>query len=157
LQQGSRTVTAAPVRRLLGRIVAVAQIALSLVLVAGACLFAYSLSKLRQFDAGVNRNRLLVLDVNPADAGYKGAQLISLNARLRERLAGVPGVEAVTFSQNGIYSGRNYSTHFGADGFSNADPRNHYSIYDRVGPNFFTTVGAYLIEGRDFVSDRLKT
>jgi len=154
LQQGSRAVTAAPVRRLLGRTVAVAQMALSLVLVAGACLFAYSLRQLRQFDAGVNRNRLLVLDVNPADAGYQGgnegAQLISLNARLQERLAGVPGVEAVSFSQNGIYSGRNYSTHFDADGLSNSDPRNHYSIYDHVGPHFFTTVGAHLIAGRDF-------
>jgi predicted permease len=150
LQQGSRAVTAAPVRRLLGRTVAVAQMALSLVLVAGACLFAYSLHQLRQFDTGVNRNRLLVLDVNPADAGYKGEQLISLNGRLQERLAGVPGVEAVSFSQNGIYSGRTYSTHFDADGLSNSDPRNHYSIYDHVGPHFFTTVGANLIAGRDF-------
>jgi predicted permease len=150
LQQGSRAIAGAPVRRLLGRTVAVAQMALSLVLVAGACLFAYSLHQLRQFDAGVNRNGLLVLDVNPADAGYKGAQLIALNARLRERLASVPGVEAVSFSQNGIYSGRNYSTHFDADGFSNADPRNHNSIYDHVGPHFFTTVGAHLIAGRDF-------
>lgn len=150
LQQGSRAVTAAPFRRLLGRTVAVAQMALSLVLVAGACLFAYSLHQLRQFDTGVNRSRLLMLDVNPADAGYKGAQLISLNERLRERLAGVPGVESVTFSQNGIYSNRNYSTHFDADGFSNTDQRHRYSIYDHAGPNFFSTVGAHMMEGRDF-------
>ncbi len=150
LQQASRGVTAGPVRRLLGRTAAVVQIALSLVLVAGTCLFASSLNHLRQFDAGVNRNRLLVVDVNPADAGYKAAQATSLNARLRERLAGLPGVEAVSFSQNGLYAGRNYDTRFDADGFSSTDEDSHFSIYDQVGPYFFTTAGARVIAGRDF-------
>ena len=70
--------------------------------------------------------------------------------RLRERLAGVPGVEAASFSQNGIYSGRNYSTHFDADGFYNADQRTHFSTYDHVGPYFFTTAGTHVMAGRDF-------
>ena len=73
-----------------------------------------------------------------------------MNSRLRERLAGVAGVEAVSFSQNGIYSGRNYSTHFDADGFYNTDQRSHFSTYDHVGPYFFTTAGTRVIAGRDF-------
>jgi predicted permease len=150
LQQVSRLAGASPTGRFFGRAVAVAQIAISLVLVAAACLFAYSLHRLRQFDAGLNRNRLMIVDINPADAGYKDAQLISMNMRLRERLAGIPGVEAVSFSQNGIYSGRNYSTHFDADGFHNTDQRNHFSTYDHVGPYFFTTAGTRMIAGRDF-------
>jgi predicted permease len=151
LQQGSRAATAAPARRVLARSVAVAQMALSLVLVAAACLFGYSLYQLHQFDSGVNRNRLLILDVNPADAGYQGgAEMTALNGRLRERLAAVPGVQSVSFSQNGLYSGRNYDTTFNADGFTAKDPRRHSSKYDHVGPDFFTTVGARLIAGRDF-------
>jgi predicted permease len=150
LQQASRAATAAPVRRLAGRVVAVAQMALSLVLVAAACLFAYSLRQLHQFDAGINRDHLLVVDLNAADAGYQNAQLISLNGRLRDRLAAVPGVEAVSFSQNGIYSGRNYETRFDADGFPGTDQRTHFSTYDHVGPYFFTTAGSRLIAGRDF-------
>jgi predicted permease len=150
LQQGSRAATAPPARRLLGRMVAATQMALSLVLVSGACIFAYSLHRLRQFDAGIDRTRLLVVEVNPADAGYRDAPLILLNARLRERLAGVPGVSAVSFSQNGIYSGRNYESRFDADGFPSTDPRNHFSTYDHVGPYFFTTARARLLAGRDF-------
>jgi predicted permease len=149
LQQGSRSATAAPVRRLLGRAIASTQMALSLVLVAGACLFAYSLHQLRQFDSGVTRAHLLVVDVNPADAGYAEDQLIPLNVRLRQRLAAVPGVESASFSQNGIYSGRNYGTQIQAEGSSESDPR-HQSVYDHVGPYFFTTVGARLVAGRDF-------
>jgi predicted permease len=150
LQQGARAGTGSPARRVVGRTVAAVQMALSLVLVAAACLFAYSLYRLHRFDGGVNRDRLLVVDVNPADAGYDDKQPIALNVRLRERMAAVPGVAAVSFSQNGIYSGRNYDTHFDADGFPATDPRSHFSTYDHVGPYFFTTVGARVIAGRDF-------
>ena len=150
LQQGPRPAGGSPSGRFLRRAVAAAQIAISLVLVAATCLFAYSLHQLRQFDGGLNRNRLLVADVDPADAGYEGPQLIGLNLRLRDRLAGVPGVEAVSFSQNGIFSGRNYSTHFDADGFFNADQRTHFSAFDHVGPYFFSTAGTHVIAGRDF-------
>lgn len=45
LQQESRSAGASPSGRLLGRAVAVAQIAISVVLVAAACLFAYSLHR----------------------------------------------------------------------------------------------------------------
>jgi predicted permease len=151
LQQGSRSSTAAPARRALARSVAVAQMALSLILVAAACLFGYNLHRLHQFDSGVNRDRLLIVDVNPADAGYQGGDgMTALNARLRERLAALPGVQSVSFSQNGLYSGRNYDTSFDADGFTAREPRRHQSIYDHVGPYFFTTAGARLIAGRDF-------
>jgi len=61
LQQGTRTTSASPVRRVLGRSVAVVQLALSMVLVGATCLFAYNLHRLRQFDSGVTREHLLVV------------------------------------------------------------------------------------------------
>ena len=150
LQQGARGSSATPARRIAARIVAVVQIALSLLLVAGTCLFAYNLHRLRHLDSGIRRERLLVVDVDPAVAGYKDAALIHANMSVRERLAAIPGVEAVSFSQNGLYSGRNYDTRFDADGFPHEAPGNHRSIYDHVGPGFFTAVGARIIAGRDF-------
>src|SRR5262249_5704527 len=118
--------------------------------VAGACLFAFSLRQLKQFDAGIQRDRLMVVDVDPTEAGYKDEQLIQLNMRLRDRLASIPGVESVSFSQNGIYSFRNFDTTIEADGFHPANKRNSYAVYDHVGPGFFTTLGTKLIAGRDF-------
>jgi len=150
LQQGSRSATPAPLRRTVGRLAVAAQMALSLVLVSGACLFAGNLHQLRHFDSGVNRDRLLVLDVDLAGAGYKDAQMVPLNLRLRDRLAAVPGVRAVSFSQNGLYSYRNFSTEFYADGYPPTDPRGHSSILDLVGPRFFTTAGDRIVAGRDF-------
>ena len=150
LQQGSGALTASPLRRVVARSVASVQVALSLVLVAGTCLFAYSLHQARAFDAGINRHRLLVLDVDPAQAGYREADTLALNERLRERLRAVPGVESVSYSQNGIYAGRNYNTNIDVDGPHSTRKSDRNATYDMVGPGFFTTVGAHILAGRDF-------
>ena len=74
IQQGSAAAKASPVGRLFGRGLACLQVALSLVLVAGAILFAASLYGLTHLDTGLDRSRLLVLDVDPIEAGYQGEQ-----------------------------------------------------------------------------------
>jgi predicted permease len=150
LQQGSRAATASPLRRMLARSVACLQVALSLILVAGTCLFAFSLHQARAFDAGINRHQLLVVDIDPAQAGYRAADTVDVNARLRARFRAVPGVASVSYSQNGIYAGRNYGTRIDVDGPHTADMRNLNVTYDHVGPRFFTTVGAHITAGRDF-------
>ena len=150
LPQVSRGMTATPQRRLAGRVAVAIQIALSLVLVAATCLFAFSLQQLRSFDSGVRRERLLVVDVDANDGGYKDASLVALNERVRHRLAAVPGVADVSFSQVGIYSGRNSNDSIEADGYQSRNERDHDALLDQVGPRFFTTLGARLIAGRDF-------
>jgi len=155
LPQLSRGITATPQRRLAGRVAVAVQIALSLVLVSATCLFAFSLRQLRSFDSGVRRERLLVVDVDTNDGGYKDANLVALNARVRDRLAAIPGVADVSFSGVGIYSGRTSNDTIEADGYQSRNERDHDALFDQVGPRFFTTLGARLIAGRDF--DRTDT
>ncbi len=150
LQQTARSATPSPVRRVLARSVAGLQMALSLVLVAGTFLFAMSLHQARAFDGGIDRNRLLVLDVDPARAGYQAPAIVELNARLRQRLQAAPGVESASYSQNGIYSGRDFDTLIDADGPHSTAARDRYGRYDHVGPGFFSTLGTRLAAGRDF-------
>jgi predicted permease len=148
--QQSQSMTAPPQRRLAGRVAVSVQIALSLVLVAATCLFAFSLQQLRRFDSGVRRERLLVVDVDSNDGGYKDASLVALDARVRGRLAAVPGVAAVSYSQIGVYSGRTSGDAIEADGYQSRNPRDHQAVFDQVGPRFFSTLGTRLIAGRDF-------
>jgi hypothetical protein len=61
----------------------------------------------------------------------------------------------VSFSQVGIYSGRNSNDSIEADGYQSRNERDHDALLDQVGPRFFTTLGARLIAGRDF--DRTDT
>jgi len=58
-------------RAWLARGVVVAQIAVCLVLVIGALLFARSLRNLSRSDFGFQRGGLLLVDVNPSKGGFK--------------------------------------------------------------------------------------
>jgi predicted permease len=98
----------------------------------------------------MNRRSLLVIDLDPVGSGYKEAEAIDLNMRLRGRMLAVPGIEAVSFSQNGLFSWRNYDTQFDADGFHDDLPRAHTGVYDHVGPRFLAALGTRVIAGRDF-------
>lgn len=149
IQQGWRLANTAPERRLLRRGLASVQIALSLFLVAGAVLFAASFYQLTHTDVGLERRHLVRLDVDAAEAGYQGSRALLLSRRLLDRLSAVPGVESVTVSEHGPYAG-NSETSVEAEGFQSANPRDHHSYFDQVGPRYFSTLGARLLAGRDF-------
>ncbi len=150
LQIGSLVSAAPRNRRSLVRVVGITQLAVSLVMITGTCLFVFSLHQLRRFDAGVRRAGLVEIDIDPMRAGYQDRRAVMLDERLRNRFAAIPGVEHVTFSQNGIYSGRNFDGGFEADGFRPANGDANHGIYDYVGPNFFSTIGTTILAGRDF-------
>jgi len=150
LQQAARSATASPVSRWLSRSAAMVQMALSLVLIAGTFLFAFSLYRLTHVDTGLDRTRLVVLDLDTREAGYKGAQIADFNRRLLARLTAMPGVELATFSENGVFTGRNSNRQMGADGFQAPQGKQRNAFYDTVGPHYFTTLGAHLVSGRDF-------
>jgi predicted permease len=150
LQGASRTSILGSSARRLGQSLTAIQIALSLFLIAGACLFATSLYKLTHFDPGFARSHLVVADVDATEAGYKGQKMIDLSQRLRNRFAALPGVSLATISMNGVFTGRNASTAVSADGFQPTSDRDAEAYYDQVGPSYFSTVGATLLAGRDF-------
>ena len=57
----------------LRRVLVTAQVALSLVLLIGAGVFARSLANLLHYDLGFRPERLLVFSINPALSGYQSA------------------------------------------------------------------------------------
>lgn len=149
LQQNTRS-TAGPMRRSLGRSVAAIQMALSVVLIAGAFLFAFSLYRLTHFEAGVDRRDLIVADVEMREAGYKPDQVARVNMQILERLRGLHRVEAVSFSKDGLYTGRRSNLQVGADGFHAESGPARSAYYDEVGPHYFTTTHTRIVAGRDF-------
>ena len=131
----------------------VAQVAVSLVLLMGAGLFVRTLTNLRNVDLGFVPDRLIVLNVNPQAAGYKGDNAVAVTQRVLERLETLPGVTAASYSENGVLFGRDSSTDLiRPQGFPEADGYPP-ARWDVVGPAYFTAMGIQLITGRDF-SDR---
>jgi putative ABC transport system permease protein len=141
----ARGVTSAPMRRTSGRVAAALQFGVSVVLIGGALLFAFSLRRLTAFDTGVNRNELTVLDVDFTEAGYKDRQSAAASMRLLERVRALPGVRAASYSGNGIYTGRGWNPSARTDAVSQGE-----AWFDLVGPAYFTTLGTRIVAGRDF-------
>jgi predicted permease len=91
-------------RSVLGRSLVVIQVALSLLLLVGAGLFLRTLINLQRVEPGFNTRNLLLFSIQPGLIGYKDEKLTQLYEQINERLAALPGVEAVTFSQTTLLS-----------------------------------------------------
>lgn len=149
LKESSRNV-AGPVRRRwpLGKVLVVAQFAISLLLLIGAGLFVRTLVNLQRLDLGFPREGLVMMELDPVAAGYPEESLKGLLSQLLERLKAVPGVSGVTLSENGIFSGTDSGTSIvipGRPALSDADDD---VSYDRVGPDYFKVVGIPILQGR---------
>ena len=136
-------------RNPLGRVMIAGQVALSVVLLVGAGLLVRSLQHLQTADTGVVRDALLVVDLDAVSRGYEGERWHELRANLAERFRAVPGVDAVTTTENGLFLGTESATSVAVPGFESATSRDSVSYYDVVGPRFASTIGATILRGRD--------
>ena len=134
-----------------GKLLVVAQIALTMVLLAGGTLFVRSLWNVLSQDAGIDRERILVVATDPEAAGYEAERLIRFNEDLKERLARVPGVESVGLSLIPPIShedGR-WTQSIAVDGVALAPEDARYVYFNAVSPDYFRTLGIPVLQGRD--------
>ncbi len=83
------------------------QIATSLLLVVAAGLFLRTLQNLHSIDVGFNRDKLLVFNLNAAQAGYKDVALTNFYTDLLRRFSSVPGVQSATLTD--VAAGRKFN------------------------------------------------
>ncbi len=131
-----------------GRVLVVAQVALSLLLLMGATLFVRSLHNMVSQRLGIDRDHVLMVRIDPVTAGYKGASVPALYQRVIEKLHTVPGVRGATLSNMGMFGGDS-GDHLTIEGSSITDPRKLASSWTLVGPDYFSTVGIPLLRGRE--------
>jgi predicted permease len=132
-----------------GKILVVAQVALSLLLLIVAGLFVHSFQKLAEVKLGYDRDHLLLFRVNPLQAGYKGPGVAQLFKDLVARIQGIPGVRGVTLSQNGLFSGSESADQITIEGYTPKSGQEMHARFDLVGPNYFSTVGIPILLGRE--------
>ena len=124
------------------------QIVLSWVLLFGSGLFIRTLQNLETSDVGYHRDRLIVAELDPRASGYEKEKLIQLGARLLDKLGGAPGIEKVTISENGLFSGTDAVSGVMVQGFTPRSDDDKVSHSDRVGPGYFETIGTAVLAGR---------
>jgi predicted permease len=140
-------------RALLRRILVVSQVALSLLLVIGAALFARSLGNLQHLDPGFTRARLAVAFVDPGRNGYKGQRLHDFFERLREGVERVPGVQSASLSSISPLAGMRWNDDVSVEGYERKDGEERAVDMNAVGPRFFETMGIRVVVGREFVPE----
>ena len=149
LKESGRSVTGA--RSVLSKVLLVAQVAISLVLLVGAGLFLRTLHNLRHVDVGFNPQNLVLFRVNPQLNRYDEKRTGALYHDVIERVAAVPGVRGAALSQPSLLSGSESSTSIYVQGRSYPVEREKLDndIYRLViSPNFFDVMGIPLLAGR---------
>ncbi len=137
-------------RNPLGRLLIASQVALSVILIVGAGLLVRSLQQLQRTETGVDRDRVLVVDVDANARGYEGARLTALATELQGRLVRLPGVVGASFNENGIFTGTESATNVGVPGYEPRQRSDSISYYDQIGPGFMKATGARVTRGREF-------
>ena len=125
------------------------QAALSLLLLAGASILTRSLHQIETIPLGFDRDHLLVADLDIRTPGYASERLAAVTHALRDRVASVPGVAAVSYSYLGIFSGTEWHTDVGVAGFTPRASKDSSTAADEAGAGYARTIGASLIAGRD--------
>lgn len=135
----------------LGKLLVVGQVSLSVLLLMAAGLLIRSLVNLKASGVGYAPEHLALLTIDVAGSGYAPEKRLPLVRRLVEHLRAAPGVEGVSASENGIFSGTDSASDgLQVDGFTPARKEDSRSTYDQVGPHYFRVVGTPLLAGREF-------
>ena len=129
----------------------IAQAALAVVLLVGAGLFVKSLNKVASTDVGMDLDRVLLIQMQLEAFGFSSTRSDEIHQRAVDRLKSVPGVERAAVVRQLVpkrsASGMAFRP-FGRDSmvhFENGGP--YYGI---VGSDYFPTIGASILQGRNF-------
>src|SRR5580658_9561428 len=148
MKASGRGLTDARERFGLRRILVVAQVALSLVLLVGALLFVRSLHKLLTLDAGFQESGVLVTEVDFSTLKVPPDQWPELRRRLLNRIRLLPGVEQAATAAIIPISGDRWNDRFQFVG-AHSEAK-FLSDFSAVSPDYFRTLRTPLLAGRDF-------
>lgn len=147
MRAAGRGVTAGRERFSLRRSLVIGQVALSLVLLVGALLFAGSLRKLLAVDPGFRLAGVVQADLDFQRAHYSNIHRFEMYRELTERLRAQPGILSVAQVSIVPLSGNGWNDVVWAEGDTN---KHKISNFNRISPGYFRTMGTTLIAGRDF-------
>jgi len=151
LREDTRTVTGGLVLR---KALVAGQISLALVLLVGAFLFVRTLANLRTRGPGFSSSNLLSFHLDPVRAGYDKARARVLMEQLVATLRELPEVSGAGVSTASLLGPGSWNTRVTVDAGRRFVARDIHC--NAIGPGFFETLGARVVEGRAFdVRDRL--
>ncbi len=128
----------------------VAQVALSVVLVIGAGLFARSLRNVLGIDVGYDQRQVIIVNANPSSVGFTGTRTMQAFEAMAAAARAHPGVEsaALTFGEPFGWSMAEGIELPGGDSLPRLSSGGPY--IQRTTADYFRTVGLRILRGRGF-------
>jgi len=149
LKGTSRGMSGATVRPGAGKILVVAQVSLSLLLLVVAVLFLRSFRNLSETQLGYDRDHLLEFFLDPLSYGYRPNEIPPLDQSILLKIDAISGVGGATLIDNPLMSGRDSKSAVTIEGQEPLSGDNANARWDMVGPGFFSTTGIPILEGRE--------
>ena len=132
-----------------GKMLVVAQVALSLVLVAGAGLLLGSFRTLATLDPGFRTTNVLVIYANLRAGGRDKGDHHAMQRHILDRLRALPGVRSASVSTLTPISGSMWNDAIVVPGFTPTKHEDEMVYMNAVSDGYFVTMGSELLAGRD--------
>jgi predicted permease len=147
LKEGARGTVGSPRTRWFSGAMVVSQLALTIILLAGAGLMIRSFHNLRSADNGYSAEHLLTMRVQLTGARYATADARrAFYDRLESRLAAIGGIEAVAIT-TAVPPSNNEERRLEVDGPKPAEQPPFVTVV-RIGPHFLDVLGRGVVRGR---------
>ena len=154
LKAAASSAGTSPSRLRAQRSTVVLELAATFILLFGAGLMVRSLGSLLAVNPGFNPHNFFTAGMSlPAEQYAKPEQIQRFFLTVQQRVAALPGIDAVSFTSAPEFEVTNSSNVIIENRSSqNADTREIYPQICYVTPNFYRAAGVPLLEGRDFTS-----
>lgn len=147
--QGGR-VTAGAGHLRLRRVLVVAQVALSVLLLVGAGLFGRSLGKLRSVDPGFQMSHVVAFTVDPSLSGYAKDRIGPFFRSLESNLQSTAGVQSVALTGIRMLASEEWHAGVKVEGYKPRPGESISPLSNGVSGSYFETIGLPLLAGRTF-------
>lgn len=148
LHGGSRTMAG----NRLGRMLVLVQVALSMVLLAGAGLFMQSLRHLESVDVGFAREGILTMEMTSERDLRDAPDWPVMQAALIEQIRQIPGVRSAGWATMNPHSGRDRGAIIDVPGFVPGTDKEKQIHLAAISPEHFETLGIPMLLGRGFTT-----
>jgi len=136
----------------LGKVLVMAQVALSLLVVVGAGLMLSTFWRLISLDAGFERDKVLLVTVNLRDGNYPRERWSAVYREMLDQLRSVPGVRSASVSSFTPVCHCRWMAEVVLEGYTPKSRDDGMSNFNNVSDRYFETIGTAMAGGRDFNS-----
>jgi macrolide transport system ATP-binding/permease protein len=140
------------------RSLVVVQVALSIILLAGAFLMTKSLTRLEHQNFGFDTANRYTLEFDAGSSGYTLDRLPALYQQIEDRMSQLPAMANVSLVRYLPLGGNMWGTNVILEGHPAPGPNdNSFAVWDRASTQFLDSIGVPIVRGRNFTAQDTAT